>query len=186
MLEVVLLVFILSATFFVTNSYVLWGLFVLAVLVAFPGVMAMFSGGAPCVGTTKGRLESILKLGSFRGSDKVYDLGSGSGRVVRAVADGGVRDVVGFELSLPAYFYSRFCSVLPTVGGKIKFSNFWKKDFSQADALICFLSDKAMLRFHKEIWPSLKYGTKVISNEFKLPNIEADEEERRVYLYVKK
>ena len=73
-------------------------------------------------------------------------------------------------------------------GGRevIKFGNFWKKDFSNADVLICFFLESSMREFEKKIWPTLKVGARVISNEFKMKDVEPDGKEGNVYLYIKK
>jgi hypothetical protein len=186
MLEAFFLFLILVATYFVEYSYQVWLLFGLGLLVVVPGVVAMFSTGAPCVSTTKKRLRNILTLSDLQGDETVYDLGSGYGSVVRAVADFGVRKVIGFELSFPAYLYSKVRSILFSKKEVVSFANFWRKDLSKADVLICFLSDKAMLRFKVDVWPLLKKGTKIISNDFELPAVKADKVKERVYLYVKK
>ncbi len=69
---------------------------------------------------------------------------------------------------------------------EILFRNFWREDLSDASVVICFLLERTMKDFEKKIWPKLKKGARVISNDFRLEKVEPDESDGMVYLYIKK
>lgn len=142
--------------------------------------------GAPYVSTTKKRLAAVIKLGDFKKSDVVYELGCGDGRIIRRVAEKGVKKAIGLEFSIPTYFLAKAKAVWFEGKEKILFRNFWRMDLSKADVVICFLLDRTMKDFEDKIWPKLKKGARVISNEFRLEKVEPDESLDMVYLYVKK
>lgn len=139
--------------------------------------------GAPMLRTSDKRLADILKLGRFDAKDRIVDLGCGDGKIIRAIANRGVRDVTGYEFSVPTYFLARF---LAHGKAKVIFGNFWKQDLRSFDIIICFLLERTMLDFERKIWPHLSRGTRVISNEFLMSGVKPAENEGRVYLYVKK
>jgi len=160
-------------------------LLVLAILLILPGMYAMITG-APFVLTTKKRLEAMIKLGNFKKTDVVYDLGCGEGRIIRAVAKCGVAKAVGYEFSFFTYLLAKAKTFLKGGNEKIYFRNFWKGDYGKATVIVCFLLPKPMARIKKEIWPKLKKGTKLISNDFKIPGVKPEKELHKVFLYIKK
>lgn len=154
-------------------------------ILVMPGLYAMFSG-APFVPSSAKRSKAIMKLGDFKASDVVYDLGCGDGRVIREVANRGVKKAIGYEFSVPTYLLAIFRRYLGKTKEKIKYRNFWKQDYKDADVLICFLLDKSMKEVEKQIWPTLKKGAKVVSNVFRMHSLEPEAKLDGVYLYVKK
>jgi len=176
---------IIVALILFTKS-VIFGLIGLAVFVALvsPGMYATLRG-APFVPTSKQRLREMLKLGSLKKSDVVYDLGCGNGKVIRAVAEKGVKRAIGYEFSIPTYFLAKIKSVFWGRGEVIKYRNFWREDYSDATVITCFLLSNTMLDFERIIWPQLKKGTRVVSNQFKMAKVRPSKESGGVFLYVK-
>jgi ribosomal protein L11 methylase PrmA len=127
----------------------------------------------------------MLELGDFGEGDSVVDLGCGDGKVVRAIARSGVKDVRGYEISVLTYFFARFINFIVKSRSRIKFGNFWKKDFSDVDVVVCFLVARTMRDFEKLIWPQLKIGARVISNEFLMEGVTPYRSLGMVHLYVK-
>jgi len=154
------------------------------ILFVLPGVYSMLSG-APFIATTRNRIDATMKLGNFQKKDKVVELGCGDGRIINEVASMGVASAVGYEFSLPTYLLALVRKFFRKGREEIRFGNIWKQDYAHVDAIICFLSDKSMLRLKKEIWPQLKKGSRVISNDFKMKGVKLSGEAHRVYLYVK-
>lgn len=178
-LAIVILILVFSSYWFTLGAFV-----VMMILIG-SGLYSMFAG-APFVGSSKKRMETMFEFAKLKKNDRVADLGCGDGRVVYAVADKGVKYSVGYEFSLPTYFYALWKKKKEKRKGEIKFKNFWKEDFSKFDVLICFLLGKTMDRFARDVWPKLKKGTRVISNEFIIEALEPDRAKNRVYLYIKK
>lgn len=157
----------------------------LAILLILPGMYAMVTG-APFVLTTKKRLEAMMKLGNFKKTDVVYDLGCGEGRIIRAVAKRGVKKAVGYEFSLFTYLVAKIKTFFKRGKEKIYFRNFWKEDFKDATIIVCFLLPKPMAKIKKEVWSKLKKGTRIVSNDAKLPGVKPEKELHKVFLYIKK
>ncbi|MBD3338191.1 MAG: SAM-dependent methyltransferase [Candidatus Lokiarchaeota archaeon] len=182
------LVFAVLLAVFVLYVKSIWfsvlAIFILGALLL-PGVYSMLYG-APFIPTSKKRIKAILDLGNFSERDIVYDLGCGDGRIIRAIAKMKVKKAVGYEFSIPTYLYARLKTALYGRGEKIIFGNFWNKDLADADVLICFFLDRTMRDFERKIWPNLRTGTRVISNEFKMKDVEPKNKQDSVYLYVKK
>lgn len=160
------------------------GLLAVLILLLIPGIYAMTTG-APFVITRSRQMQSMLKLGRFLAKDRVVELGCGDGRIIRAVSEKGVKTAIGYEFSLPTYLWAKISSFIKGKGERIEFANFWKKDFSKVDVVMCFLLQDAMNDFEKKIWPTLKKGTRVVSNTFKLKGVKPVVVEEGVYLYVK-
>ncbi len=184
MFEILLtLVFTLLLTF-VSNFWIKIFLFILLLLLLLPGVYAMFTG-APFVPTGKKEREIILRLGKFTKKDVVVDLGCGDGRVIRDIAEKGVKKAIGYEYSFPTYLFALWRKLRAGTSEKIIFADFWKRDFSEVNKIVCFLLVDSMQRFEREIWPKLEKGTVVISHAFRMKGIEPVAVEGSVIVYKK-
>ena len=174
-------------TLLILNTTSYWlktALLLVLVLLLAPGIYAMITG-APFVITRKKQMQAMLKLGRFSAKDRVVELGCGDGRIIRAIAGMGVKEAIGYEFSIPTCMWAKILSILKRKGERIEFANFWKKDFSKVDGVMCFLLVDAMNEFEKKIWPRLKKGTRVVSNTFKLKGVKPVMVEEGVYLYVR-
>lgn len=158
-----------------------WWVFVCFLLVL-PGVYALMTGVQyfPTFGKI---MRKMLALAAIQKGETVYDLGSGDGRFVFAAARKGAT-AIGYELSLPLFLYTKIVSLfIPR--SHIYFRNFWKQDYRDADVIFCFLLISLMQRFEKEVWPTLKPGTRVISHSFKMKGIKPVKEDGEAVLYIK-
>ena len=178
---------------FVFTLLIVWAVYfwlkvlflVLLILLIYPGVYAMVKG-APFVPSLNSAIDAMQKLGKFKKTDRVVDIGCGDGKVIRRIAKCGVKEAVGYELSIPTFLLARFRTLIGGGKEKIRFGNFWYQDLTKYDAIVCFLLIEAMTNFEKDVWPKLKKGTRVISNSFKLKGVPVTEEAAGVYLYIKK
>lgn len=124
--------------------------------------------GAPIVLTKKSLIAEIIKNSNFKNGETFYELGTGTGKIMAAVAQKGIK-TVGFELS--PIFYLITLLNLKLRGAKnyeLYRKNFFKEDLSGADVLFCFLTPKAMDKLKSKFLEELKPGAKIISYVFKI------------------
>jgi SAM-dependent methyltransferase len=116
-------------------------------------------------------IEQELALGD---NSVFYDLGCGDGKVVAYIAKKypGVQ-CVGIEFSLMPYLLSRYRTRnLPNV--TIKHRNFLTEDISQATHIYLYLFPVLMPKLLQKFQAELQNGTKVLSCDFKFPEIVAE------------
>ena len=145
--------------------------------------------GAPPAPTHKSRIKQIIKIAKIQPSDKFYELGSGTGRVMIEVARKTGAEVIGFELSPIFYFITLFNLKLHGIKRfKLFFGNFLRADFKKADVVFCFLMPNTMDRLRKKFKQELRPGTRIISYIFEIKNwipyaVIKDNKKPPVYFY---
>lgn len=154
----------------------------LITLLILPGLYAAFTSG-PFVPSARKRHKTMLKLASLTDDDIVYDLGCGDGRLV-FTASKEAKKAIGYDLSVPLITYGKIVSLFYP-RATIRWGNIWRQNYDDASVIFCYLLPNAMKQFYKEVWPNLKSGTRVISNAFQIHEVEPDEVENKVYLYIK-
>lgn len=183
MFEIVLILILIYLFLLVSTFFLKLLIFVAIVYFVFTALYTLIFG-APYLPIKREGLKAILELGAFKKGDRVVDLGAGDGRVVAAIADQGVKEVVGYEFSLPTFLIAAF--KLRKSFADVVFADFWRKDLSKFNKIVCFLLDSSMRKFEKEVWPKLEKGTVVISNQFPMKSVKHTKKIGRVYRYVKK
>ncbi len=173
------LIVLLLYAFGITYLDPRWIVGFLFLLIA-PGLYAAFTSG-PFVPSARKRHKTMLKLADLSDDDVVYDLGCGDGRLVFSASKFAGK-ACGYDLSIPLVIYGKIVSLFHP-RAQIRFGNIWKQDYQDATVIFCYLMPKAMVQFHKEIWPNLKPGTRVISNAFPIHELRPDQKEDKVYLY---
>jgi len=123
----------------------------------------------------------MLKLADLSDADVVYDLGCGDGRLVFSASKLAGK-AKGYDLSIPLVLYGKLISLFYP-RAEIRFGNIWKQNYDDATVIFCYLMPNAMTQFHKEVWPKLKKGTRVISNAFPIHELKPKQKEDKVYLY---
>jgi SAM-dependent methyltransferase len=163
------------------SSLFFYILFLIVIIIAFGSAAYAGLRAAPWLPVFKKDLDRILKLARIRDNDLVYDLGSGDGRVVAALAHNSAAHIVGYEISLLLYIWSRlkllFCGLWARV--EIRYADFLTRDLSQATVIFCFLTPMAMKKLAPKFRKELKQGTRIISYSFSLPDWEPRLVERR-------
>jgi len=167
----------------VTQSFIAYFFFVVLFLLCLPGILALDS--APYLPTLKKNSETMIMLADISPGTKVYDLGAGDGRLLERAAKKGA-DVTGFEISASLFLFLVLKKAIKRASWKVRMANFWKKDISDADIVFCFLTPRAMRRFEREKFGTMKKGARLVSNYFPLSKQKEKLVENGVYLYVKK
>lgn len=144
-----------------------------------------FLTGAPFVPSTRQTAEAMIKLAQLKKGMRIYDLGSGEGRLLKLAAKAGAQ-AIGFEINpflvlftKIRFYFSPYRKLI-----KVHWSNFWKADFSDADVVFVYLLPWRMEKLEQFLKRELKPGTKVISNSFIFPNLKKITEDRKSHVYV--
>ncbi len=135
--------------------------------------------GAPWVPTRMKKVRQMLTLADIQPDEILYDLGCGDGRFIVTAARKFGAKAIGIELNILLYVW---CQLLITILGlrkrvKIIRGNFFKRDLSEADVVICYLLQATNELLEDKLLRELKPTTRVISNSFvfnKLPIVIED------------
>ncbi len=145
--------------------------------------------GAPWVPTRGQDVERFLKLAEVKPGQKMFDLGCGDGRLVRAAAQAGA-EAEGLEISLLPFFLANIYRWRLVEKNRIKFSfqSLWKKNFSDADLVYLFLTPHIYPQLKQKLEKELKPGTKIIAYVWPIIGwdplkIDNQEGQPKMYLY---
>jgi SAM-dependent methyltransferase len=158
-------------------GYVVWIAYLFA-----PG----FLGGPPYVPSADDARRDVAALAAFKPGEKVFDLGSGDGRVLVDAALAGC-DVVGYEINPILTARARFALLRRGLLRRavIRRADFWGADLRDADVVFVFGLDTIMERLEKKFDAELKPGARVVCPWFTLPTWKPARTLGRVTLYVK-
>lgn len=132
-------------------------LLIIASILLFSVGIVGFSA-APYVPTKRRDVKRFLLLAEIKAGERVYDLGCGDGKILTAAISCDAA-AVGFELSFLNYL---FCKLFRRPA-EIRFANFFNADFSRADLIYMFLSQKAHNRMGEILQKRHKPGARIIS-----------------------
>ena len=160
----------------------------LFILFIFFLVLSFFTG-APYITMGKKEVGRMMELAKIKKGERVYDLGSGDGRLVILAAKKGAK-AIGFEINPFLVLISWVKILLAGVrkNAVVKWRNFWGQDISDADVVLLYLITQHMERMEKKLQKELKPSSRVISYTFKFPNWQHSfyDKENRLYVYEKK
>lgn len=148
----------------------IYTLIYIAVLV-FIGVFTLIAGigGAPSVPSPKKAVKKMVSEMKIKPARIYYDLGAGDGRILKRISEKKAV-AVGFEYTPLTYLLAKImlkCKKYKHT--KLYWKNFYNEDLKNANGVFCFLSVKAMEKLEEKFNKELKFGTKVISYAFPLP-----------------
>ena len=146
-----------------------------------PGLWGAFTTG-PFVPSGKKRRDIMLKIANLKPTDVVYELGFGSGSLTFEASKVASR-AIGYEISIPLVCWGKLVKWLTRSKAEIHFGSIWKQNYRDADVLFCYLMPNSMQRIYKEIWPTLRPGTRVITHAFRIHDKEPVAQEDHVYVY---
>jgi len=151
---------------------------------------------APYYPTPKLIVEKMLQLAAVKPGEKVYDVGSGDGRIVIMAAQQFQAQAVGVEIDEHLVKQSR--EQIRKLGlddkARIVEGDLLQQDYSPADALMVYLLPSANEKLRPILERQLKNGTRIVAHDFLIRGwkpeqeqyIENDGEGRShtLYLYV--
>lgn len=125
--------------------------------------------GAPSVDSSTRLIKKALKLAKLKKGEKIYDIGSSNGQVLKIASRDFSTKAIGLEIAPFPYLISR----INCLGQKniiIKFKNMFKEDLNDADVIYCYLLPGLMQKLSQKFDRELKPGVRVVSNGFLLPD----------------
>jgi protein-L-isoaspartate O-methyltransferase len=149
---------------------------------------------APYYPTPESVVERMLKLGALKAGEKMFDLGSGDGRVVVIAAEKFKATATGVELDGDLYKQStdRIKKLGLEKSARIIQGDIVKQDYSSADLVTVYLLPSSNDKIRPLLEQQLKKGTRVVSHDFefagwtaeKVEHIDDDGEGRSHTLYL--
>ncbi len=146
-------------------------------------LVAIIKGAAP-IPSRGSTVESIMRLAAVQPGQKLYDLGSGDGRILFAAAKRGAI-CTGFEINPFLFWYTRIRAWL-TRSAKVSVlrSDFWKNSISDADVVTVYLVPSAMARLQRKAKEELRPGTKIIAAVYPFPDWPPVQKDGKAFLYI--
>ena len=152
---------------------------------------------APYFPTPLSIVEQMLKLGSLKAGEKMFDLGSGDGRIVIMAAQKFKADSTGveFDEDLVKQSTTKIKKLGLSDHARIIQGDILAQDYSSADLLTVYLLSESNDKVRPILEKQLRKGTRVVAHDFefagwtalKTVDIDNDGEGRshRLYLYVR-
>jgi 16S rRNA G966 N2-methylase RsmD len=172
----------------------------LAVLLALAGLVSVAQDKlpgeklAPYYPTPETIVEKMLLLGGLKAGEKMYDLGSGDGRIVIMAASKFHANAVGIEIDkdLCRQSTDKIQKLHLQKTAKIIEGDALQQDYSSADLLTIYLLPGFVEKLRPLLEKQLKKGTRIVVHDFpfkdwqseKIETIDDDGEGRSHTLYL--
>lgn len=145
-----------------------------------PGFRGETRPDVPYVPTPRAVADRMLEVAGVSEDDRIYDLGSGDGRIlIRAARDYGAEGV-GYELNGLLVREARENAREAGVADLVEFrrEDLFTADLSDATVVTLYLSDSLNVRLRPKLLSELAPGTFVVSHDFGMGSWEPDHVER--------
>src|SRR6266481_3802222 len=149
---------------------------------------------APYYPTPETIVQKMLQLGALKAGEKMFDLGSGDGRIVIMAAEKFHANAVGVELDKDLYKQSmdRIQMLKLQKTARIINGDILQQDYSSADMITVYLLPVSNDKIRPILDKQLKKGTRIVSHDFefkdwkpeKVEPIDDDGEGRSHTLYL--
>ena len=143
--------------------------------------------GAPWHPLLPGTIRRILEFAELKSGEKIYDLGSGDGRVLIEAARRYDAQGVGIEIDPVKVWVSRRLVRCAGVADKIQIlrKNFYACDVSDADVLYIYLTHQAIDKIFPAVIPRLKPSVRIVCFRFCLRGMipVKSDREKNLYMY---
>ena len=149
---------------------------------------------APYYPTPQTVVDKMLQLGGLKAGEKMFDLGSGDGRIVIAAAKKYNAYAVGVEFddALAKQSAEKIKSLGLTSLASIIHGDLLKQDYATADLLTVYLLPMSNDKVTPILEKQLKKGTRIVAHDFefsawkpvKVEDIDDDGEGRSHHLYL--
>jgi SAM-dependent methyltransferase len=125
---------------------------------------------APYYPTPESIVERMLELGGLKPGEKMFDLGSGDGRIVIMAAQRYHADATGVELD-PDLVQSSTAKIRKLGLQKtahIIDGDILKQDYSSANLVTVYLLPESNLKVRPVLDATLKKGTRIVAHDFEI------------------
>ena len=149
---------------------------------------------APYYPTPESIVQKMLQLGGLKAGEKMFDLGSGDGRIVIMAASKFHANAVGVELDKDLFKQSmdKIQALKLQRTARIVNGDVLQQDYSSADLITVYLLPLSNDKVRPVLDKQLKKGTRIVSHDFefkdwkpeKVETIEDDGEGRSHTLYL--
>ena len=152
--------------------YFLIALAVIAVLVIVFLTWSIFKG-APWSPSTKKHILKMFELANLQPDELVYDLGCGDGRVLIIAAQQYNTRAIGIEIDPIRFLWCKLRIRMLGLREQVQVirGDFFSKDFSDADVIICYLLQNTNDKLEKKLITELRSKARVVSNKFVFSNL---------------
>ncbi len=132
---------------------------------------------APYYPTPETVVERMLRLGGLKAGEKMFDLGSGDGRIVIMAAQKYHADATGieFEKDLWRQSMDKIKTLDLQKTARIIHGDILKQDVSAADLVTVYLLPTAIGKIRPMLEKQLKKGARVVAHDFEISDWNPDE-----------
>lgn len=144
-----------------------------------------FWSGAPFVPSSHRTVQDMIALARIQKGERVYDLGSGDGRILIAAARvGGLAR--GWETHPMLVWLTRLKAWWSGVGREVSVEakSYWPADLKDADVIMVYLLASRMQELKEKLMREVRHGTRVVSHDFKVPGWEPYAVQGNARLYI--
>jgi protein-L-isoaspartate O-methyltransferase len=123
---------------------------------------------APYFPTPLSIVEQMLDLGKLKAGEKMFDLGSGDGRIIFMAAQRYGADATGVELDNDLFLSSqnKIRQLGLTKTARIIHGDILTQDYSSADLITVYLLPESNIKARPLLEKQLKKGTRIVAHDF--------------------
>jgi len=162
-------------------------LILLIIFVILLSLLVTFFTGAIWSPTPMKTVRRMLQMAWVKPGEKVYDLGSGDGRIAIAAAREFGATSVGIEVNPLLVLLAKLKVASAGLRDAVKIvrGNLYDHSFRDADVVAIYLSPQGNKRLREKLERELKDGARVVSHRWQFKGWEPVkvDEKRKVYLY---
>lgn len=130
-------------------------------------------------------VKKMLDIANLKPGDRVYDLGSGDGRILIEAAQRGAY-ATGIEID-PLKCILTWLRIKKNglTNAKINWGNFFTADFEDADIIVLYLLPQTIQKLEKR-FKKLKKGSIIVTNFFQLKSLRPVKSLKKAQIYLYK
>ncbi len=151
-------------------------------------LVASFFAGAIWSPTPTRTVRRMLEMARVKPGEKVYDLGSGGGKIAIEAAREFRAKAVGVEINPFLALFGKLNVSMKRVCNSVRlvWGDLYNQDLRDADVVAVYLSTRGNEKLRKKLEGELKKGVRVVSHrwQFKGWRPTKYDEKYKVYLYV--